>query len=166
MVSCDKTAVLTSRFLFLFRVRTAQSKRAFPERLSTEYRVQRGRAGRSEQPQLRAAGPPARRRPRAERAADRGRKPGRRGGQRGGRPKSPPPRTRRPSLGPAPPPPCCLRLRRRVPAPGSLVRTGAPLTHREGIYVAASSLLTDARRWGPQTSYAAPAAAPRRPRQL
>lgn len=56
MVSCDKTAVLTSRFLFLFRVRTAQSKRAFPERLSTEYRVQRGRAGRSEQPQLRAAG--------------------------------------------------------------------------------------------------------------
>lgn len=98
-------------------------------------------------------------------AVDRGRKPGRRGGLPKS-PESPLPRTRCPNLGSAPPPPFCLRLLRRVPAPGSLVRTSAPLTHREGIYVAASSLLTDARRWGPQTSNAAPAAAPRRPRQL
>lgn len=164
MVSSDKTVVLTSCFPFLFRARTAQSKKAFfQEDFSNVYQVQRGQAdrGRAAGPTLWAAVPPTQRRTRA----DEGGGPGPEAGRRGGSPKSPLPRTAapaaaRPRLLPLPPPP--------PPRPSSWVsvRTGAPLTHREGIYVAASSLLTDARRWGPQTSNAAPAAAPRRPRQL
>lgn len=88
-----------------------------------------------------------------------------------GLPRGPDPR--RPPDAPAP-----LRLLRRVPAPGSLVRAGAPLTRREGIYVAAlvtaygrEEVGTTSRprlRSGAaaQQPGAAPAATPRCARQL
>lgn len=83
------------------------------------------------------------------------------------------PDPRRPPDAPAP-----LRLLRRVPAPGSLVRAGAPLTRCEGIYVAAlvtaygrEEVGTTSRpllRSGAaaQQPGAAPAATPRCARQL
>lgn len=105
---------------------------------------------------------------------------GREGRQRG--PATPVPPAPRPRRGPDQLPgirsASCFRLLRRVPAPGSLLRAGAPLTRREGIYVAVLVTAYGREEVGTasrpslrsgaaaQQPGAAPAAASRCPRQL
>lgn len=168
----SKTNILTSCFPFLCIVRTHSSEQeGFFRKTSptcTKFKGVKKAKSTDEQPRQHGGDP------------EPTRGSGREGRRRGPATLVPP--APRPRRGPDQPPgirsASCLRLLRRVPAPRSLLRAGAPLTRREGIYVAVLVTAYGREEVGTasrpplrsgaaaQQPGAVPAAAPRCPRQL
>lgn len=167
----NKTNILTSCFPFLCIVRTHSSEQeGFFRKTSPSIPSSKE----SRRPRAQTSSP-------ANTEATLSRRGGADGKAAGG-PATPVPPAPRPRRGPDQLPgirsASCFRLLRRVPAPGSLLRAGAPLTRREGIYVAVLVTAYGREEVGTasrpslrsgaaaQQPGAAPAAASRCPRQL